>query len=143
MKTKAKETIAIEQRCKHCGETFNAEGEELYCSDECLQYGLNREKKREPEEERRLCMVCGKPFIPSTPTARLCSEACELKALRDMKRRRAAKRKEERGSPARSKRRGPLTINDVVRWTVQQYKQTGRLISYGKAVVMLEAEQKW
>ncbi|MBQ7037736.1 MAG: hypothetical protein IJN61_01285 [Clostridia bacterium] len=37
--------------------------------------------------------------------------------------------------------RKPLTINDVVRWTVQQYKQTGRLISYGNAVAIFEAER--
>ena len=43
--------------------------------------------------------------------------------------------------PARTRGHMALTINDVVRWTVQQYNQKGAIISYGKAVVILEAEQ--
>ncbi len=110
------------------------EGEQdiLYCSEECAQ------AERTEEPKKTLCRVCGQPFVPSTPFARYCSEECELKALRDFRRRRAAERKEQEAAARKQK---PLTINDVVRWTMQQYKQTGRMISYGNAVVILEAER--
>lgn len=57
--------------CKHCGTPFQSEREAaLYCSKQCADQGLRKEKVAKP------CESCGEPFYPKNPTTRFCSPAC-------------------------------------------------------------------
>lgn len=70
-----------------------------------------------------------------------CSEECAQAERTEEPKTQTQTEQKPKPKPARPRRHKALTINDVVRWTMQQYKQTGRMISYGNAVVILEAER--
>lgn len=71
-----------------------------------------------------------------------CSEECVALAK--------AKRNKEKGerhraaaalADVRSQRKG-LSISEVIRWIQRYEERTGKLLSYGKAVPLMEAEQR-
>ena len=83
------------------------------------------------------CRWCGNSFVPARFNELYCSGAC--RAERDKEARRGRK------SPSFYRKtnwvsEGVPTIPDVVQATIEHKQNTGRIISYGKMVAIMERE---
>ena len=83
------------------------------------------------------CRWCGQPFVPAHFNDLYCSDKCRGEKLKD--------RKKNARLPVNYRKTKKLecgvpTISDVVSATMEQRKRTGRLISYGKMVAIIERE---
>ena len=81
------------------------------------------------------CRWCGNPFVPSRPNEAYCSGRCMDEREKENK-----KAKPLPVGYRRTKRLldGVPTITDVVRSTIEHKQNTGRAISYGNMVAIME-----
>lgn len=78
------------KKCKWCGKEFvSSRSTKAYCSDDCRKaksdaIARKRERPGSPEtakdwmREERVCVICGKAFVPTTKQQISCSAACSL-----------------------------------------------------------------
>lgn len=78
------------KKCKWCGKEFvSSRSTKAYCSDDCRKAksdAIARKRKRpgSPEtdkdwmREERVCVICGKVFVPTAKQQISCSNACSL-----------------------------------------------------------------
>lgn len=81
------------------------------------------------------CRWCGNSFVPSRPNEAYCSSKCK-----DEREKENRKSKPLPVGYRRTKRLlyGVPTIPDVVAATIEHKQNTGRIISYGKMVAIME-----
>ena len=82
------------------------------------------------------CRWCGEPFVPAHFNAVYCSDKCKRDSIRD---------RQKNALPTgyrktKTLEKGVPTIPDVVSATLDHKRNTGRLISYGKMVPIIEKE---
>lgn len=80
------------------------------------------------------CRWCGNQFVPAHLNAVYCSEKCRRDSIRD---------RQKNALPngyrkTKTLEKGVPTIPDVVSATMEHKRNTGRLISYGKMVAIME-----
>lgn len=83
------------------------------------------------------CRWCGQPFVPTHFNDEYCSDKC--KNERKNERQRSARLPVEYRKTKKLDK-GVPTISDVVLATMEHKDKTGRLISYGKMVAIIERE---
>lgn len=84
------------------------------------------------------CRWCGQPFVPAHFNDAYCSERCRDE--RDKRRNRNGKKLSIEYRKTKNLIEGVPTIPDVVSATLVYRRKTGRLISYGKMVAIMERE---
>ena len=88
----------------------------------------------------RTCYSCGKTFLGKWEK-KYCSPECRRRGFASTVQRRRQKRIVMVKKPQPRKKTEPkLSIADVLAWISRYYEKTGVLLSYGKAVVKIEAE---
>ncbi len=90
-------------------------------------------------KERITCCSCGATF-EGHPNAMYCSDECrrlgkKKSSIRNYHRNKSKPKAEKR--PAKLQKKS-VTVNDVLQWIQQHYERTGVLLSYGKAVTIME-----
>ena len=88
------------------------------------------------------CRWCGNSFVPAHLNEAYCCTECRLEKRRDDDRAKAKSwRLRQKSKRVASKIVGGFpTIPDVVSATIEHKQNTGRIISYGKMVAIMERE---
>ena len=82
------------------------------------------------------CDVCNTLFVTNNPRQKRCSQECMRAAFKLMSKRYQEKKKREKEiEKAKAKESKFAPINDFIK---QHYAETGELLTYGKAVVIME-----
>ena len=82
------------------------------------------------------CRWCGVSFVPTHFNDAYCCDGCRLEKRREDDRLKAKAFRPK--STVRPVREGVPTIDDVVSSVMKHKEKTGRLISYGKMVAIME-----
>ena len=84
-----------------------------------------------------VCYNCGKTYIGPANT-RYCSAECRafVKKMQNKRKKKTAEIQSKVSGPFRG-----MTVSEVLRWIDQYKEKTGILVSYGKAVMLIEKEK--
>lgn len=82
------------------------------------------------------CSRCGTPFVPASFNQIYCCYACKRKSCDEKRKQRNVDNKNRRKTIPLAD--GVPSIKDVVRMTIEHNRETGRIISYGKMVAIME-----
>ncbi len=63
----------VEQYCINCGKMFFTSRDKKFCSDEC------EEEYSKERKDKRICIECGKEFVPKAKNQKFCSLRCANK----------------------------------------------------------------
>lgn len=85
------------------------------------------------------CAVCGSTFESSRENTRYCSDKCRNRRDANGRKRDRKSEKAKKANVESEKSKKPKnSIDDVIRFCIEYEKRTGRYLSLGKAVVMME-----
>lgn len=129
--------------CTICGKLFEGRADRLYCSQKCkdeAQKAKKREKRAaEKQYQKRLCIICGAEYIPTTGAQLCCSPKCSfiLKRQRSAKyeRIKAQRLEAERKEQEQRSRRGASTMDDLARIAREAAEHH---MNYGEYVALME-----
>ena len=84
------------------------------------------------------CRWCGQPFVPAHFNDAYCCDSCRLEKKRENDR--AKSKAFRKKQTVRQVRDGVPTIQDVIAAAIKHKQKTGRIVSYGKMVAIIERE---
>jgi len=130
--------------CPICGKEFEGRADKIYCSKKCkgeVQKAQKREKRAaEKQYRKRLCIICGEEFIPTTGAQLCCSPKCSAIRKRQLgaeyERVKAQRLEAERKEQEQRSKRGASTMDDLARIAREAAEHH---MSYGEYIRLMEA----